>query len=368
MTRSQLILDVINKKNTSYLPSQCTFSSRSKKIEVAGYLGLTEDEVDVYLGNHIKFTAVLDDIIQVDKLDPHRMKAARDAGRYLDVPGEDGMIYDLWGMKYNVNDGGYFNYCHPLQNCDEDDSLLDNYHAPDITDMDTLFSIAEEDLKQYGSDFLVELSGYNGIWEKAYQLTEIEQFMYLLAVEPQKACRLMDIICEYKIAIAEETVKRGFPIGHYGDDLGTQISTFVSEDMFVKYFLPRIKKVFRVFKDGGIPVQMHSCGKITPFIPHLIDAGLDVLEPVQTCMDIQFLKDEYGKYLTFYGGIDTQQLLTFDTPEHVYEETLRTIDILGKGGGLIIAPSQEVMNNVPVENILAFMKAVKKARGEEQYR
>ena len=144
MTRSQLILDVINKKNTSYLPSQCTFSSRSKKIEVAGYLGLTEDEVDVYLGNHIKFTAILDDIIQVDKLDPHRMKAARDAGRYLDVPGEDGMIYDLWGMKYNVNDGGYFNYCHPLQNCDEDDSLLDDYHAPDITDMDTLFSIAEE--------------------------------------------------------------------------------------------------------------------------------------------------------------------------------------------------------------------------------
>lgn len=167
MTRSQLILDVINKKNTSYLPSQCTFSSRSKKIEVAGYLGLTEDEVDVYLGNHIKFTAILDDIIQVDKLDPHRMKAARDEGRYLDVPGEDGMIYDLWGMKYNVNDGGYFNYCHPLQNCDEDDSLLDDYHAPDITDMDTLFSIAEEDLKQYGSDFLVELSGYNGIWEKA---------------------------------------------------------------------------------------------------------------------------------------------------------------------------------------------------------
>jgi len=167
MTRSQLILDVINKKNTSSLPSQCTFSSRSKKIEVAGYLGLTEDEVDVYLGNHIKFTAILDDIIQVDKLDPHRMKAARDAGRYLDVPGEDGMIYDLWGMKYNVNDGGYFNYCHPLQNCDEDDSLLDDYHAPDITDMDTLFSIAEEDLKQYGSDFLVELSGYNGIWEKA---------------------------------------------------------------------------------------------------------------------------------------------------------------------------------------------------------
>ena len=134
--------------------------------------------------------------------------------------------------------------------------------------------------------------------------------------------------------------------------------------MFVNYFLPRIRKVFRVFKDAGLPVQMHSCGKITPFIPHLIDAGLDVLEPVQTCMDIRYLKNEFGKDLTFYGGVDTQQLLTFDTAENVYHETLRTIDILGKDGGLIIAPSQEVMNNVPVENVLAFMKAVKEARGE----
>jgi len=364
MKKSQLVLDVISKKNTSYLPSQCTFASRIKKMEVAEHLGLSEEGVDEYLGNHIKFTANLDDMIQVDKLDPYRMAAAREAGRIIDIPGEEGMVYDLWGMKYNVNDGGYFNYCHPLQGADEDESLIDNYKAPDISDMDTLFAIAEEDLKKYGDDFLVELSGYNGIWEKAYQLVEIEQFMYLLAVEPEKACKLMDIICEYKVEIAKETAKRGFPIGHYGDDLGTQISTFFSEEMFVNYFLPRICKVFRVFKDAGIPVQMHSCGMITPFIPHLIDAGLDVLEPVQTCMDIRFLKDEYGKDLTFYGGIDTQQLLTFDTAEHVYEETLRTIDILGKGGGLIIAPSQEVMNNVPVGNVLAFMRAVKKARGE----
>ena len=89
MTRSQLVLDVISKKNTTYLPSQCTFASR-RKMEVAGYLGLTEEEVDVFLGNHIKFTGVLDDIVQIDKLDPHRMKAARDAGRYLDVAGRGG--------------------------------------------------------------------------------------------------------------------------------------------------------------------------------------------------------------------------------------------------------------------------------------
>ena len=111
-------------------------------------------------------------------------------------------------------------------------------------------------------------------------------------------------------------------------------------------------------------MQMHSCGKITPFIPYLIDAGLDVLEPVQACMDFKFLKREYGKDLTFYGGVDTQDLLTFRTPEEVYEGTMRTIDTLGKNGGLIIGPSQEIMNNVPVENVLAMMNAIKKAKGE----
>jgi uroporphyrinogen decarboxylase len=364
MNRSQLVLDVIAKKNKEYLPSQITFAHGSKKMEVAGRLGMTEEELDVYLGNHIKITAQLDDMIQVDKADKYRMGVAIEKKRMIPEKGRENMVFDLWGMQYDLNEGGYFNYAHPLANCEEDDALLDNFQAPDLSDMDMLFQIADEDLKKYGEDFLVILSGYNGIWEKAYQLMGMEQFLCLLMTEPEKACRIMDVITEYKVEVAKETVRRGYPIGHYGDDLGTQISTIVSEDAFVKYFLPRFKKVFRVFKDAGLPVQMHSCGKITPFIPHLIDAGLDVLEPVQACLDFKFLKREYGKYLTFYGGVDTQDLLTFRTPQEVYDGTLEVIKVLGEGGGLIIGPSQEVMNNVPAENVLALMKAIKTARGE----
>lgn len=362
MKRSRLVLDVIAKKNKEYLPSQITFAHGSKKMEVAESMGMTEEELDVYLGNHIKITAQLDDMIQVDKADKYRMGVAIEKKRMIPEKGRENMVFDLWGMEYDLNEGGYFNYAHPLANCDEDDSLLDNFHAPEINDMDMLFRIADEDLEKYGDDFLVILSGYNGIWEKAYQLMGMEQFLCLLMTEPEKACRIMDVITDYKVEVAKETVKRGYPIGHYGDDLGTQISTIVSEDTFVKYFLPRFKKVFRVFKDAGLPVQMHSCGKITPFIPHLIDAGLDVLEPVQACLDFKFLKREYGKYLTFYGGVDTQDLLTFRSPKEVYEGTLRVIDVLGKNGGLIIGPSQEIMNNVPTENILAMMRAIKESK------
>lgn len=362
-TKSQLVLDVIAKKNTTYLPSQITFSHRDKKMELAQRLGLDEDGVDQYLGNHYRFTAHLDEVVNVDKNDPYRMGIARKYGRVLDDPQDPHMVYDLWGMKFDTSDGGYFNYANPLEGCMDDDSILENFQAPSLENLDILFSIPEEDLKKYGEDFLVVVSGYTGIWERSWNLVGIEEFMCLLAAEPEKACRIMDIITEYKMVIAREIVKRGFPIGHYGDDLGTQISTFFSEEMFVAYILPRIKKIFRIFRDGGLPVQMHSCGKITPFIPYLIDAGLNVLEPVQACMDFEFLKREYGRDLTFYGGVDTQDLLTFRSPEEVYEGTLRTIDILGKGGGLIIGPSQEVMNNVPVENVLAMTRAIRSCQG-----
>ena len=129
-------------------------------------------------------------------------------------------------------------------------------------------------------------------------------------------------------------------MAHHGDDLGTQITTFCLFPCSKKLIKPHLKRLFAVYKDAGLPIQMHTCGNVTDYIPDLIDIGLDVLEPVQACMDFQFLQREYGKDLCFYGGIDTQQLLTFEKPEKVYDETLRVIDTLGKDGGLIIAPSQ----------------------------
>lgn len=364
MTKEQLTLDVIKRKNTSYLPSQIEFANLNKKMELAEVLGLkTEKEVDEYLGNHIFWTAHLDDVPTHELHNQVKMDEAAREGRCV-INKDRNRVTDGWGMEFELDATGYHNLGHPLEGLEEDPGLLERYQAPSLTGdkMDVLFGSAQEDLKKYSGDYLVMLSGYNGIWEKSYNIVGMEDFMCLLLTEPKLACRVMDIITEYKIEIAGQTGKRGFKIGHFGDDLGTQVSTIVSEDIFVKYFKPRYAKVFSAFKKSGIPVQMHSCGNITPFIPHLIDIGLDVLEPVQTCMDLKFLKREYGKDLVFYGGVDTQELLAFQSPARVREETLRTIDILGKGGGYICGPSQEIMDNVPVENVIALAEAIRDAR------
>ncbi len=116
-----------------------------------------------------------------------------------------------------------------------------------------------------------------------------------------------------------------------------------------------------IYQKHDMPIIMHSCGDITAFLPDLIDAGLTVLEPVQPCMDLEFLKREYGKDLIFWGGIDCQKL-PFLTPDEIREMTSYVMRTLGRGGGAIIGPAQEVMNDVPIENIVAMLETIKAER------
>ena len=360
----QLVLDVISRKNTTYLPNIVNFANLKKKMECAAYVGITsEEEYDEYLTNHYKFTYTTDDAVSNGMDDTEKVELALASGRAHAI--DNGHYVDPWGLEFDPNATSYFNYGHPLIDIEDNPSILDAFHAPVLDDMDLQFKYAEEDLKKYSGKMLCVLSGYNGIWEKTYDMMEIQNFMITLMEEPEIIERLFHIVTDYKVEIAREAVKRGFKLGHHGDDLGTQTSTFFSEEQFVTFLKPRLKEIFSVWRDAGLPMQMHSCGFITPLIPHLIDIGLTVLEPCQPCMDLAFLKREYGKDLVFYGGIDTQKLLAFDPPGKVYEETLRTIDIMGKDGGYIVGPAQEIMDNVSPANVDAMVRAIRHYRGDD---
>ena len=110
----------------------------------------------------------------------------------------------------------------------------------------------------------------------------------------------------------------------------------------------------------AIKIAWHSCGSLYTIIPDMIEIGLDILNPIQplACnMDPELLKKEFGKDLIFFGGICVQELIPYSTPQKIKEEVRRRVDILGKGGGYIIAPAHNIQDDTPVENIIAFFEA-----------
>lgn len=360
MNNEERVLRTIARKEIDYLPSQIEFSNKEKMKEVATALGMASvEELKEYLGNHIHFTYHWDDMAGIFRNNYSLMKKTEELG-YAVVDEKRNRVYDRWGMCYDMNADGFFNLCHPLKGINKES--VKRFKVPELNDRPDFLSYAEEELKQYSGQYLVICAGYNGIFEKAYNLVGFEEFMYNMAVSPLIIEELLDKITEYKIEAAKRIVKAGFKVGHYGDDLGTQQGAFFSKEMFRRFFKPRIAKVWEIFKNAGMPVQMHSCGNILDFIPDLIEIGLDVLEPVQPVMDIKYLKKEYGKYLVFYGGIDTQTYITFGSPEDVRRETENTIRILGEGGGYIIAPSQDIMPNTPIQNIVSLIETIKENR------
>ena len=153
-----------------------------------------------------------------------------------------------------------------------------------------------------------------------------------------------------------------------GTDLGTQNSTFCSSEQFREIWLPYYKKLndwihlntqWKTFK--------HCCGAVEPLMGDFIDAGFDIINPVQinaAGMDPKSLKEKYGRQLVFWGGgIDTQKVLPFGTPGEVREQVLRHCEIFNKDGGFVFNTVHNIQANVPVENMVAMFEALREYNG-----
>jgi uroporphyrinogen decarboxylase len=292
-------------------------------------------------------------------------------------------VYDSWGMGIAIGEEGFYYNYSPLKGDREansralpflpdtfDPALLDmepreavkHFTAPDPSKRNNLLPVREEIEKYRREGVFAAPSGYFGIWERCNGMLGFAENTMYMGADPDITLGMFEKITDYKIKLARELLELDLPLYHHGDDLGYQTSTFFSVEMFKEYLLPYLRKLFKVYKDAGKKIAYHSCGNITRMIPLLIDAGVDILEPVQPVMDLAYLKDAFGKDLIFWGGIDTQYILPHGTPSEVREHTAMVIRTLGKGGGLIIGPSQEIMSDVPVENIVAMVETIRAER------
>ncbi|MBQ7720785.1 MAG: hypothetical protein IJT56_09400 [Clostridia bacterium] len=146
----------------------------------------------------------------------------------------------------------------------------------------------------------------------------------------------------------------------FGNDFGTQRDLFISPELFRKFVMPSFKRLIAVGKKYGKKIMLHSCGSIYRIIPDLIDAGVDVLHPIQA-KAAGMSADELSQFkhdIAFVGGIDAQSFFVRATPQQIKDEVYRVRELLGPN--IVISPShEEVLPNVPAENILAMAEAAR---------
>lgn len=247
---------------------------------------------------------------------------------------------------------------NPLKNCDSLE-MMKEYPFPDFLNADFSHQVSEvEKIHKDGKAALGNMQ--MTIWETSWYIRGMEELMMDMMTDDPMAEYILDKVTELSTKRAESYAKAGCDLLFLGDDIGMQHSIMMSEDLYCDWLKPRLKKLISHVKkiNPEIIVLYHSCGYIEPFIPHLIDAGIDVLNPIQTeCMDFKKIHDMYGDVLSFNGTIGTQTTMPFGTPDDVRRAVFENLEIAGDKGGLLCCPTHLLEPEVPWENILAYVKA-----------
>jgi uroporphyrinogen decarboxylase len=285
-------------------------------------------------------------------------------------------VIDFYGCEWERNPSAdiYFNQTSfPLQDAESLSESLDDLYRVDWSKY----------VKQLRSDLMRQFSGSEtfavvadrntaGFTENSLRIRGYEKWYMDTVLDESGVERLLDIILEDKLRYWDEVINWAVENGVADqidvvaecDDLGSQRATIIHPEKLRILVLPRFKKLFTHVK-GRLPnakTFLHSCGAIRAVIPDLIDAGLDILNPVQYTadgMELQALKKDFGDALVFWGGgIDTQTVLNNGTPAEVRDTVRKTLDILMPGGGFVFAPVHNVQDDVPPENFWAMRDAL----------
>jgi len=215
------------------------------------------------------------------------------------------------------------------------------------------------------TDYAIMLSVGCNLFETGNFLRGMENFLSDIYLDKNGTKRLLDKLVEANMKFLDRVLKG---VGEYvdllqfGDDLGLQSGPFMSPDVFKEIFKPRYKKMWDyVHNNTNCKIFLHSCGSVYELLPHLIDVGVDVLNPVQTTavnMEPERLKKEFGKYITFWGGgCNTRDVLPNKTPIEVKEDVRRRIEIFSKGGGFVFNQTHNILADIKPENVIAMLEA-----------
>jgi len=220
----------------------------------------------------------------------------------------------------------------------------------------------EEEVKNiHQKDLCVTGALIPTVFEISWQLTGMDKLFFDFVENKPFATYLLDYITEMRRFQIKRFAEAGVDNIWLGDDIGTQQGMLMGPEMWREWLKERMRSIIAVAKkvNPEVIISYHSDGNIEKVIPELIEIGVEVLNPVQPeAMDPAKLKREYEDQLAFWGTVGTQTTMPFGTPEEIKRVVKERIETVGKGGGLLIAPTHWLEPEVPWENILAFFQAV----------
>lgn len=275
---------------------------------------------------------------------------------------EDGSVDTVWGVRRN----GYYygmSVTHPMAGFDSV-TQVDKYKFPNPDEFDVCISDEKE---LWAKNHCLIGATWAPFFHDSAELVGMEKFFIDMYVNPSFAMSVIEKCFEFYYELDRRVFeKHGDIIDMYfiGNDFGSQRQLLMPPDLWRRFYKPYLKKLIEQARSYGCVTAAHSCGSIRSIIPDLLEIGVDAINPIQINagnMDPQELIEEFGADAVFFGGIDENHILLNCTPEQVREETRRIIDILGRFGKYIAAPSHDyLLPEVPADNIAAMYDEVKR--------
>lgn len=280
----------------------------------------------------------------------------------------DGSLTDEWGIIWkHLGDGQHFiNYDGPFYGLEPDPDLIQKFTWPDPLDpgrFRTLRSQAQTHRARTDAAIILVLGV--GLVHQIQFMRGYAASLEDLIVAPDFVQAFMERYTDFWVRMTEGALQEVgdlVDLAMFGDDLGTQRGPVMNPSLYRRLIKPYHARMVQTIKRFGKPVLLHSCGSVAAFIPDFIEVGLDALHPIQVSakdMESAKLKREFGRDITFWGGVDTQRVLPLGTPQEVREEVRRRIADLGPGGGYVLGAVHNIQAEVPVDNILAMFEAAR---------
>ncbi|GHU61400.1 hypothetical protein AGMMS49983_01050 [Clostridia bacterium] len=268
---------------------------------------------------------------------------------------EESVYEDVFGVHWKLSgDGGDIGMpINHVMNIEEPDKYI--FPKIDTAELEKGLAAMRADTRH----FRMFRMTYT-MFERAWSMTGMMELMIKMAEDEKHVLGIFEKITEYQHKLLDAVLDEEFEGVYFGDDWGQQKGLLIGPAHFRTFIKPFMKELTARVKSKGKYVLLHSCGDLSEILPDLIEIGIDAYNTVQPeVYDLQHIKNEYGKDLTFWGAISTQQFLPFHSAAEVFEKSVETIRILGKGGGYLFSPTHAIPPDVPPENARTMLDAVK---------